>query len=421
MEELLYDFPDYSIATEGISVSTIKENVARLIRTICNAMQQLSAWISSKFCKFFNIDMITVNQDYYNEIMNTITIVSNIDLPMISKIDASIKVLRNNVNEVKEIYGDLQKKVDDLRLISENVEKIIPSKYGKTIRIGTSKLKHLKLTFLKMKKDADSQIYKLKALKNDPDSVELLKYTQAQLTMIGHMAAINCMKSNICIRLLDKLWANAIHNTNEEKKETVDEEGNDVNAPGLESFITFCDDMMITEEGFSEYKKIYKKCTKDIATLDKEFNAIPEDTLADIEQKTEVLGEILLQIRDAKKYMSQVTPNTFDKFINSLSVVANGTIGAVAIAKVKNDISRVDVGSPEIYNTLKNIAFLVMSVASISLITSKGSFAGRRAKYGALYDKLSRAYDDYSDKMHKLSKKKRDMEKEIEKELGLSK
>ena len=409
MEDLFYNFPDYTIATEGISISDIKSHITKLIKMICDAMQQLSSWIASKFCRFFNIDMITVNQDYYNEIMNVISMVSNIDLPLLSKIDVSIKVLRNDTNEVKRIYGELQKKVDELRLIADNTEKIIPSKYGKTIQISTTKLKHLKLTFSKMQSDATSQICKLKSLKNDPDNIEWLKYTQTQITMIGHMATINCMKSNICIRLLDKLMKNAMEN-NKKTEYKYWEEAN-MNNYSLESFISFCDNMMIVEEGFSEYKKIYKNHKKDIAVLDKEYNLIPTDTIENVDKKMLILENILKQTNDALKYMGQVKPNAFDKFVNALAIAADGLVGTTATLKVRNDIGKFDVGIPEVHHKLKNIAFLIASVASIHIITTKGTLSGRNINRKELCENIDISRQKYLKEYYMLTNKKKELEK----------
>lgn len=402
MNDMLYDVPEYCIANEGFSISNVKSKISNLIKIICDAIQRFGSWITSKFCKFFNIDMIIVNQDYYNEIMRTIDMVCNIDLPMISKVDAAINVLRNNSENVKEIYGDLQKKVDDIKLISENVEKIIPSDYGKTIQVSTSKLKHLKLTFSKMQSDANSQIYKLKSLKNNPDDIELLKYTQAQLTMIGHMATINCMKSSICMRLLDKLMENAIRN-----KETIRGRGNDnMNTTSLDSFISLCDSMSISNEGLNDYKKIYRDTKKDIAILDKEYKGMPENTTEEIDNKIEILKDILKQIQNAKTLMSKLTPNMFDKFINALAIVADATIVTTATLKLKNEVTKFSLGSPEIYHVLKNIAFLLSMTLSANIITQHGTFAGKKAGRKELYEKLSMAYNDYSDELYLLKQKK---------------
>lgn len=406
MNNILYDVPEYYTATEAFSVSNIKPQVTKLIKLVYDTIQKFGLWVTSKFCTFLNIDMVIVNQDYYNDIMHTIDMVCNIDLPMMSKVDAAINLLRNNPENVKLIYGDLQKKLDDIKLIAENVEKTVPSNHGSTIKISTAKLKHLKLTFLKMQADAKSQMTKLKSIKSDPNNIETLKYTQAQLVIIGYMATINGIKSSICMRLLNRLMENAIKN-----KDSMNEDSatDNVVIEGLESFVSFCNNMTISNEGLNKYKKIYHGTKKDISMLDKEYHNISENTIDEIDCKIDILKNILSQINDAQKLMSKITPDIFDKFINTLAIVADGTLMTVATMKVRNDVAKFNLGSPEIYHVLKNILFLLPMSALFKTITTKATIAGKKANCKELNEKLNIAHASYTDEMYRLIQKRKTM------------
>lgn len=260
MDGILIDY--YGTANEAIGFDNIKRRIDKIVVSVRNWIQRVMNWISTKFAKFINMDQVQISQNYYNEIMGTIKSIINVNTISIDRIAMDFHTIRNNPEAVKKAGENIAKKLQDMKDLKENMEKISPSENDRKLTLTQSNLKSFQSQLYSMRDEAQRKLQVVMRMKREPLDNENLKYTRAQVMLIGQTCLINQIKSQLCIDLMDKLMKNSKvveKNTKKKEDDIVDDDANtkkresNINnhqkmLRASESVIQMCDELYITEE-----------------------------------------------------------------------------------------------------------------------------------------------------------------------------
>lgn len=303
----------YDIVTEGANFDSFKERLNRVFETakraLKNALNAIRSIINKFLNKKFGTSVIEINRSYYNNMMNIINKIKSLDITPIAKLKIYISGATFNYDKLNQIYTDLANKLEDLKDLETNSKKIIPSNIGPTVVIKESHFTNMRNMFNAMQTQYAAEIQGNTAIHDYVMSLfnsgkikdsnfgdhSLTEVVDMISTIVIRTSRINLMKATLLISLVDTLTRNRIKNdeyssdyTNGKYKNIKPSKSN--NTPkhtvpavpiaavkystakeSLESFINYCDNMIIVEESISKAKKIYKSGRKE---LDKNYEYV---------------------------------------------------------------------------------------------------------------------------------------------------
>lgn len=413
----IFNLPDYNIdiATESISLTSIKQTVSKIITTIKEAIQRLINWVSSKFAKFVNMETVTIDQKLYNEIITTIKSILTVDTRSIERVLMDINTFMSNEDNVKK-YGDIIcKKLEDLTDYAENIKKIEPCKNGKTLTFSASKLKSFKSNLHDMQSSAYQKMVVINRIASDQTDLENLKYTHTQIVLIGRLAAIDMKKSSVCIELMDKLMKHCkVNDKNKKGDDTVvnddynSENTNDTHGIAGES------DISIAQERYSDARKIYASNLKTLDDKIRHVEALPESTIDEINAKLAVYSELIDISYKACQELRKVRPGNLDKFISGIAYVVSGTLDIIADTSIRSSSHNLGPQSPNVSENYKNIVKMA-GVKWIARLVGKGMMGNRQSKVDEILDRMILKNKSYNEAFNMLkAKKQRILEKQKE-------
>lgn len=368
MDGILIEY--YGAANEAIGFDNIKGRIDKIVVSVRNWIQRVMNWISTKFAKFMNMDQVQISQNYYNEIMGTIKSIMNVDTMSIDRIAMDFHTIRNNPEAVKKAGENIAKKLQDMKDLKENMEKISPSENDRKLTLTQSNLKSFQSQLYSMRDEAQRKLQVVMRMKREPLDSENLKYTQAQVMLIGQTCLINQTKSQLCIDLMDKLMKNSkVVEKNAKKKEddivdddtnTKKEKSNMNNHQKMlgasESVIQMCDKLYIAEEKYSDAKKLYKEGNKQLAELLEKVESMPEETSEETKAKKEAYNQLASKVYAIYQEVGKVRASGADKFLAGLMKLTAGVTDAIADSKIRSTAYDLSAQSPELSSKVKDIA-----------------------------------------------------------------
>lgn len=327
MDGLTLDY--YGIAEESVSFDGVKKRIDQIIITVRNWIQRVVNWVSTKFMNFMNMDQVQIGQKYYNDIMGTIKSILNVDSKGIDKFVMDFNTIRNNPEGVKKAGENIAKRLQDLEDLAENMKKITPSENDHLLTLSQSGLKSFQSQLYNLRDEAQRKLQCIMRMKRDPLDSENLKYTSAQVILIGQCCLIDQKKSQLCIDLMTKLMNNCkVVDKTKKKDDIIDDEKDkkeksnmDNHAKMLgasESIIQLCDELYIAEEKYSDAKKIYKEGNKQIAALVEKVGNMPETTSEEAKAKKAAYSQLASRVYDIYQEVNKVRASGMDKFLSGL-------------------------------------------------------------------------------------------------------
>lgn len=156
----------YDIANESETIDKIKSVASNIITKIKNFVQIIKNWINSKFMKFLNMNTVSIDQTYYNNMMSVIKRVKNIDLHNIETVLMNVNTLINNEENIKKYGNVINDKLRDLEYIANNALTLKPSKENRQLTLSASILKSMKAMFQETNEKAKENPTEKKALES---------------------------------------------------------------------------------------------------------------------------------------------------------------------------------------------------------------------------------------------------------------
>lgn len=411
------------MAMESFSIQSLKETASKIIIKIKECFQRVINWVTKRFAKLINMETVSIDQKYYNEIMSTIKSVMSFDTRSVEKLLMNVSTLISNEENVKR-YGDkLNEKLKELEDYSEKVKDMKPSKDHTQLTFSTAKLKTFKSNLMKIQEDANRKMLVISRVAGNPENTENLKYSHTQIVLIGRLAAIDYKKSSISIQLMEKLMSNCTLNDKKEEKdkeEPIDVEVKEKTQNGetkrigmestvIESFITHCDDMMIAEEKLSDAKRIYKKNLKTLEEKVANCSKLPEDTIEEITEKINLYTELITISYDACQELRKVKPNGLDRFLSGISFIVGNSVDMMADTGIRTTASGLSPSSPNLSESAKNIGAMV-GVKWLARLIGKGTIRERQEKVNRILDKMIAKNREYSAERNRLINKKKELQ-----------
>ena len=219
-------------------VRKMKSGLSDLIGKIRKWLQIAYSWLQTKLMKLCKVEYITIDVNYYNNVMSFINGINNLGddyKTYINIIRANYNALTskndeetlNAIDKLQDIYQDLSDKLELLAKERANIPSIDTSGKGKVINIATKDLIAIKKHFeqeLELGKTLPSIIGQfVGALDRAATSDNQVE--KAKRLLYSNIFAISNLligKSQLCIQLINAIIANSKVKTNEEKKETDD-------------------------------------------------------------------------------------------------------------------------------------------------------------------------------------------------------
>lgn len=142
----------------------------------------------------------------------------------------------------------------------------------------------------------------------------------------------------------------------------------------IESFITFCDDMIIAEESMrlKEFHKVKKDTTTKITELEKKAN----DINTSIKERIRIYKSLLKVTDDAIQTVKNMQPDNWDRFFNIL-----GWLGYIA-----GGVTKTIAGVQHSKNSFNNtVAKKVYAENVVALANIKSAYRKLSIKYIIIY------------------------------------
>lgn len=417
MDGLILDY--YGIAEESVSFDGVKKRIDQIIMTVRNWIQRVVNWVSTKFMNFMNMDQVQIGQKYYNDIMGTIKSILNVDSKGIDKFVMDFNTIRNNPEGVKKAGENIAKRLQDLEDLAENMKKITPSENDHLLTLSQSSLKSFQSQLYNLRDEAQRKLQCIMRMKRDPLDSENLKYTSAQVILIGQCCLIDQKKSQLCIDLMTKLMNNCkVVDKTKKKDDIIDDEKDkkeksnmDNHAKMLgasESIIQLCDELYIAEEKYSDAKKIYKEGNNKIAALVEKVGNMPETTSEEAKAKKAAYSQLASRVYDIYQEVNKVRASGMDKFLSGLVRLTASVTDAVADSEIRSNAYGLSAQSPDLSAKVKDIAIFT-GVKWLAREVGKGT-GGERTIH-KIKDKLSTLYDKYTSEAKRLNMKANELAK----------
>lgn len=393
---------NYLIATESFNVQNMKSKVQSWFTRIKTILQKLVGAIG-KFVKEtlekIHLSSLTVNKNYYKDIMNLIHKIDNVDFSLNEKLKNFRSLVKLDLDALDNSFNELANKIVELQDIEENISKLNPSSDGQIIKIPEAHVMNLKKRFDTMEKScmSDQQtasvIYqsvlasltKIDQEISDNDSIDILDKVNKVMSIVTKKNTCNIARAKLMQRLVNMIITHANKLKENKKDKNVDKSFDDEIYPdsnvrkqngkllqigmSAEAFLIFCDDYQEAEESFRDVKK-FDKNIQNMYKKETDIFNMPEKTLEDINKKLDAANNQKEQCLTLMKELSSLKPDIGDRLISGLSkVVGIGTsIGSGAYSN--NLISKTMKGMNSSSNILKSICVLIGMSVIIDIMKS---------------------------------------------------
>lgn len=389
-------------------LAKIKEKISKLFNLFRRFIQKITSGINNLLHKLFKMKTLKINQDYYNQAMDLINKISNLNLSVKEWFNSKKMFDDSKVEELDKKTNVVMNKLENFKVETANFRKITPNNEGRIIVVRTKKLKNIEVKFTALREYTQEQmkslsvanqaILKTMQMSNkmtDQERYNLLNRMNKFIYFHNKCFTVNLVKYALINMIIDLLFTRQI------KDET-----------GIESLIFLCDDLHIVQE--SELRTNNKKA-KMLANRDYIIERMPENTLENIQNKMDAIEDYLDEINYTQNQLIQSSPDIIDHVISILSHVATAATELTLMTSLKKDFR-----AQFIYIKKHSDLSMIPKVLASSLIRCigigiiKDQFRHRTVHFNkefkrnminemdSLYNKYSKVYETLEFKLNRM-------------------